>query len=149
MVNTIQLLRDMIAIPSVNPMTTNSGAPVERAMGNFIETMLTRAGIDCERQQVADGRDNVIGIVQGNSNGAGVMLNSHMDTVPVDNMSISPFDPTIKDGRIYGRGSCDAKASLAAMLTAVMNYTQQSVRPATVVFAAMADEEFSFQVRGN
>jgi acetylornithine deacetylase len=144
MVNTIQLLRDMIAIPSVNPMTTNSGAPVERAMGNFIETMLTRAGIDCERQQVADGRDNVIGIVQGNSNGAGVMLNSHMDTVPVDNMSISPFDPTIKDGRIYGRGSCDAKASLAAMLTAVMNYTQQSVRPATVVFAAMADEEFSF-----
>jgi acetylornithine deacetylase len=144
MVNTIQLLRDMIAIPSVNPMTTNSGAPVERAMGNFIETMLTRAGIDCERQQVADGRDNVIGIVQGNSNGAGVMLNSHMDTVPVDNMSISPFDPTIKGGRIYGRGSCDAKASLAAMLTAVMNYTQQSVRPATVVFAAMADEEFSF-----
>jgi acetylornithine deacetylase len=144
MVNTIQLLRDMIAIPSVNPMTTNSGAPVERAMGNFIETMLTRAGIDCERQQVAGGRDNVIGIVQGNSNGAGVMLNSHMDTVPVDNMSISPFDPTIKDGRIFGRGSCDAKASLAAMLTAVINYAQQSDRPATVVFAAMADEEFSF-----
>ena len=146
MVNTIQLLRDMIAIPSVNPMTTNPATPVERAMGNFIETMLTRAGIDCERQQVADGRDNVIGIVHAKSGErvGGVMLNSHMDTVPIDNMSINPFDPTIKDGRIYGRGSCDAKASLAAMLTAVSNYAQQSDRPATVVFAAMADEEFSF-----
>ena len=144
MVNTIQLLRDMIAIPSVNPMTTNSDAPVERAMGNFIETVLTRAGIDCERQQVAEGRDNVVGIVHGNSGSAGVMLNSHMDTVPIDNMAISPFDPTIKDGRIYGRGSCDAKASIAAMLTAVINYAQQSDRPATAVFAAMVDEEFSF-----
>ena len=147
MVNTIQLLRDMIAIPSVNPMTTNSSAPVERAMGNFIETMLTRAGIDCERQQIAEGRDNVIGIVHA-SNGErsryGVMLNSHMDTVPIDNMSIRPFDPMIKDGRIFGRGSCDAKASLASMLTAVINYAQQGDRPATVVFAAMADEEFSF-----
>ena len=147
MVNTLQLLRDMIAIPSVNPMTTNSGAPVERAMGNFIETMLTRAGVDCERQQVAEGRDNVIGIVHANSgerSRAGVMLNSHMDTVPIDNMSISPFDPAMKNGRVYGRGSCDAKASLAAMVTAVVNYAQQRDRPATVVFAAMADEEFSF-----
>jgi acetylornithine deacetylase len=145
MVNTIQLLRDMIAIPSVNPMATNS-APVERAMGNFIETMLTRAGIDCERQQVADGRDNVIGIVHANSSrpATGVMLNSHMDTVPIDNMSIKPFDPIIKDDCIFGRGSCDAKASLAAMLTAVINYAQQRERTATVVFAAMADEEFSF-----
>jgi acetylornithine deacetylase len=67
-----------------------------------------------------------------------------MDTVPIENMSINPFDPVIKDGRIYGRGSCDAKASLAAMLTAVINYAQQCDRPATVVFAAMADEEFSF-----
>jgi acetylornithine deacetylase len=144
MVNTIQLLRDMIAIPSVNPMTTNSSAPVERAMGNFIETILTRAGIDCERQQVAEGRDNVVGIVHGNSGSAGVMLNSHMDTVPIDNMAISPFDPTIKNGHIYGRGSCDAKASIAAMLTAVINYAQQSDRPATAVFAAMVDDEFSF-----
>lgn len=147
MVNTLQLLRDMIAIPSVNPMATNSGTPVERAMGNFIETTLTRAGIDCERQQVAAGRDNVIGIVHANNgqrSRAGVMLNSHMDTVPIDNMSISPFDPAMKNGRVYGRGSCDAKASLAAMVTAVVNYTQQRDRPATVVFAAMADEEFSF-----
>ena len=60
MPNTLQLLRDMIAIPSVNPMRANSGEYVEKAMANFIETMLSRAGIDCERQIVAEGRDNVI-----------------------------------------------------------------------------------------
>lgn len=60
MPNTLQLLRDMIAIPSVNPMRANSGEYVEKAMVNFIETMLSRGGIDCERQIVAEGRDNVI-----------------------------------------------------------------------------------------
>lgn len=145
MPNTLQLLRDMIAIPSVNPMRANSGEYVEKAMANFIETMLSRAGIDCERQTVAEGRDNVIAIVHSTGNGVnGLMLNSHMDTVPVDNMSIKPFDPVIKNGRLFGRGSCDAKASLAAMMSAVIDYAQKPERTQPVVFAAMADEEFAF-----
>lgn len=137
----------MIAIPSVNPMQGNTGEPVERALANFIETILSRAGVDCERQKVVEGRDNVIAIVHANGDSSkadGLMLNSHMDTVPIENMSINPFDPVIKDGRIFGRGSCDAKASLASMMTAVINYAEQRERSATVVFAAMADEEFSF-----
>ena len=145
MSNTLQLLRDMIAIPSVNPMRANSGEPVEQGMVNFIETVLAGAGIDCERQTIAKGRDNVIGIVQSSSsNSNGLMLNSHMDTVPVDNMSISPFDPVIENGCVFGRGSCDAKASIAAMLAAVVDYANQPERPSPVVFAAMADEEFAF-----
>lgn len=145
MVTVLQLLRDMIAIPSVNPMRANSGESVEREMANFIETMLTRARIDCKRQQVTEGRDNVIGIVHSTRNDRnGLMLNSHMDTVPVDNMSIKPFDPVIKNGCVFGRGSCDAKGSIAAMLAAVIDYANRSERPAPVVFAAMADEEFGF-----
>jgi len=141
----LQLLRDMIAIPSVNPMRANSGEFVERGMANFIETILSRAGIDCKRQQVAEGRDNVIGIVHATgSKRNGLMLNSHMDTVPVDNMSIDPFDPVTKNGCVFGRGSCDAKASIAAMLAAVIEYANQPERHAPVVFAAMADEEFGF-----
>ena len=46
MPNSLQLLRDMIAIPSVNPMGQNSGEPVEAGMANFIEAMLARAGIE-------------------------------------------------------------------------------------------------------
>src|SRR5262245_11248546 len=138
MSNTLQLLRDMIAIPSVNPMRANSGEPVEHAMANFVETVLARAGIDCERQTIAKGRDNVIGVVEPTRNGAnGLMLNSHMDTVPIDNMSIKPFDPVIENGCVFGRGSCDAKASIAAMLSAVIDYANQPERSSTVVFAAM------------
>ena len=145
MTNTLQLLRDMIAIPSVNPMRANSGEPVEQGMANFIETVLARAGIDCERQTIAKGRDNVIGIVQPTSSNAnGLMFNSHMDTVPVDNMSVNPFDPVIENGCVFGRGSCDAKASIAAMLVAVIDYATRAKRPSRVVFAAMADEEFAF-----
>jgi succinyl-diaminopimelate desuccinylase len=143
--NTVQLLRDMIAIPSVNPMRANSGETVEERMADFIETVLARARIDCERQTIAKGRDNVIGIVQPTSTGTnGLMLNSHMDTVPVDNMSINPFDPVMENGCVFGRGSCDAKASIAAMLSAVINYANRPERPSPVVFAAMADEEFAF-----
>jgi acetylornithine deacetylase/succinyl-diaminopimelate desuccinylase-like protein len=72
------------------------------------------------------------------------MLNSHMDTVPVANMSIDPFDPVVRDGRVYGRGACDAKGPIAAMLAAVTAYAERRERPTTIVFAAMADEEFAF-----
>ena len=145
MPNALQLLREMIAIPSVNPMRANSGERVEQAMADYIESVLSRAGIDCERQHVAAGRENVIGMVQARGNETnGLMLNSHMDTVPVDNMSIDPFDPVMENGCVFGRGSCDAKASLAAMLSAVIDYASQSERSRPVVFAAMADEEFAF-----
>src|SRR5260221_827627 len=121
----IQLLRDMIAIPSVNPMRAGSGLAVERELVEYVESTLRRAGIDCERQTVTGGRDNLVAIVHANGSSAskksgGLMLNSHLDTVPVTNMTIDPFDPIVRDGRVYGRGACDAKASIAAMMAALM-----------------------------
>jgi len=144
MQSTLQLLRDMIAIPSVNPMgAANQSA--EKGMANFIENVLNGARIDCERQTVSEGRDNLIAIVHSTESDVnGIMLNSHMDTVPVDNMSIKPFDPVIENGRVFGRGSCDAKASIAAMMSALIEYANQPHRPRPAVFAAMADEEFGF-----
>jgi len=144
MQSTLQLLRDMIAIPSVNPMgAANQSA--EKGMANFIENVLNGARIDCERQTVSEGRDNLIAIVHSTESDVnGIMLNSHMDTVPVDNMSIKPFDPVIENRRVFGRGSCDAKASIAAMMSALIEYADQPHRPRPAVFAAMADEEFGF-----
>ena len=144
MQSTLQLLRDMIAIPSVNPMgAANQSA--EKGMADFIENVLNGARIDCERQTVSEGRDNLIAIVHSTESDVnGIMLNSHMDTVPVDNMSIKPFDPVIENGRVFGRGSCDAKASIAAMMSALIEYANQPHRPRPAVFAAMADEEFGF-----
>ncbi|HEV2863187.1 MAG TPA: M20 family metallopeptidase [Pyrinomonadaceae bacterium] len=146
-VDALKTLRDLIAIPSVNPMRPCPGEAVERGVADYIESVLRRAGVDCERQAVFEGRENVVGIVHpsgGAARGGGLMLNSHMDTVPVANMAIDPFDPVVRDGRVYGRGACDAKGPIAAMLAAVTAYAERRERPATVVFAAMADEEFAF-----
>src|SRR5689334_18290223 len=146
--NSIQLLRDLIAIPSVNPMRSDCGEAVESDLVNYIENFFHRSDIDCERQNVGKGRDNLIAIVHPTATKTkknGLMLNSHMDTVPVANMSIAPFDPKLKDGRVYGRGACDAKGSIAAMMTTLVNYAQQTERSTSLVFAAMVDEEYSFQ----
>lgn len=145
----IKFLRDLIAIPSVNPMRAGAGEAVERAVADYIEAELRRAGLDCERQLVAEGRENLIAVVAPSGQGSqadrgGLMLNSHMDTVPVANMAIEPFDPVMRDGRIYGRGSCDAKASLAAMMAAVITHAGRRERRRPLVFAATADEEFTF-----
>ena len=146
-IEAIQLLRDMIAIPSVNPMRVGSDMPVERELVDFVETTLRRAGIDCERQTVAKGRENVVAVIHASGGGDtsnGLMLNSHLDTVPVANMSIDPFDPVVRDGRVYGRGACDAKGSIAAMIAALVSHANSPERPVTIVFAALSDEEFSF-----
>lgn len=146
-IDAIQILRDMIAIPSVNPMRAGSGLPVEHELVRYIEATLRREGIDCQRQQVGEGRENIVAIVDGNGGREareGLMFNSHLDTVPVANMSIDPFAPVWRDGRVYGRGACDAKGSLAAMMAAVVGHANKAERPVPIVFAAMADEEFSF-----
>src|SRR5215212_2549595 len=146
----IKLLRELIAIPSVNPMRAGAGEAVERAVADYIESALRRAGVDCERQTVAEGRENLIAVVAPSGQGSrsdrgGLMLNTHMDTVPVANMAIDPFDPVVRDGRVYGRGSCDAKASIAAMMAALIAHAGRPERTHAVVFAATADEEFTFQ----
>ena len=145
-VEALQTLRELIAIPSVNPMRPCPGEAVERGVADYVESVLRRAGVDCERQTVFEGRENVIGVVHASvgARGGGLMFNSHMDTVPVANMSIDPFDPVVREGRVYGRGACDAKGPVAAMLAAVTAYAGRRERPATIVFAAMADEEFAF-----
>jgi acetylornithine deacetylase/succinyl-diaminopimelate desuccinylase family protein len=148
-IEAIQLLRDMIAIPSVNPMRAGSGLAVERELVEYVESTLRRAGIDCERQAVAEGRDNVVAVIHASGTASrdthdGLMFNSHLDTVPVANMTIEPFDPVVRDGRIYGRGACDAKGSIAAMIATLVAHANSPERPVPVVFAAMADEEFSF-----
>jgi acetylornithine deacetylase len=143
----LKTLKDLIAIPSINPMRANSGEAAERAATDYIESLLRREQIDCERQPVADGRENLIAVVHattGRPTVGGLLLNSHIDTVPVANMAINPFDPVLKDGRIFGRGSCDAKASIAAMLAALLAHAQRSERPRPVLFLATVDEEFSF-----
>jgi acetylornithine deacetylase len=138
--DTINLLRDLIAIDSVNP-TLVSGAAGEGEIARGIAARLRRAGIDVEVQPAGNGRSNVIGVIEGARNGRSLMLCGHMDTVGVAGMN-APFDPVLKDGRVYGRGSQDMKGGLASMIGAVIDLAANGrLKKGRVIFAAVVDEE--------
>src|SRR5205807_7061461 len=73
-----------------------------------------------------------------------ILLDAHQDTVPADGMTIEPFSPVIEGSRLYGRGACDIKGGMAAMLAAFARLVRE--RPAgsaSVVMACTVDEEFT------
>ncbi len=139
---TITLLRDLIAIDSVNP-SLMPGAHGEQELASLVVAKLLEGGVDVEIQDVAHGRSNVVGLVEGKEKGRTLMLCGHMDTVGVAGMS-APFDPVEKDGRIYGRGSQDMKGGLASMIGAVLHLSRTGgLKRGRVMLAAVIDEEYA------
>src|SRR5262252_3320405 len=112
----IGLLRDLIAIDSVNPSLV-PGASGERMIADFVAHELGASGLDVEVREAAPGRPNVVGVLEGRSSGSALMLCGHLDTVGVTGMA-DPFTPVERDGRVYGRGAQDMKGGVAAMLAA-------------------------------
>src|SRR6266571_4134684 len=140
--STIQFLRDLIAINSVNPSLV-SGAAGENQIGAAIADRLRAGGLDVQLEQLTAGRSNVIGVLEGKQKGRSLMFCGHMDTVGVAGME-TPFDPIEKDGRIYGRGSQDMKGGLAAMVAAALELSKSSGLPAgRLVLAVVVDEEYA------
>ncbi|HET6356862.1 M20 family metallopeptidase [Streptomyces sp.] len=136
------LLRDLIAIPSVNPLLPGSeGLADERDLAAFVADRLRAAGIDVEAQEVADGRCNVIAHLPraGEADDHVILLSAHMDTYPAGGPRAG-YEP-VTDGRdLYGRGSADAKGSLAAMMTAFLQAAASPNRRESYL-AATVDEE--------
>jgi len=75
-----------------------------------------------------------------------LLVASHLDTVPVDHMSIAPFDPSVRDGRLLGRGSCDTKAGMAALMAALERVLARGSLARNLVLVGEADEESSGSV---
>src|SRR5437016_4787154 len=100
---TIKLLRDLIAIDSVNPSLVPGGAG-EGQIAHAVADQMRAIGIDVEVTEVSQGRPNVVGVLEGQVPGRSLMLCGHLDTVGVAGMQ-SPFNPVERDGRIYGRGA--------------------------------------------
>jgi acetylornithine deacetylase/succinyl-diaminopimelate desuccinylase-like protein len=141
-----RLLSTLVAIPSVNPMGRSPAGPdfFETRLTDFLEAWLGDQGVRCTRQSISAGRDNLLALYEAPSSRRRVLLDVHQDTVPVDGMIIPPFAPAISQGRLYGRGACDVKGSMAAMLLAFARLVRE--RPsgsASVLLAFTVDEEYT------
>jgi succinyl-diaminopimelate desuccinylase len=142
----VELLRELVAIPSINP--ENKGPRSDPPYGEArvaarVKRHFEPHGLTVELQPVHPGRDNVIVRAPGaEAIAPPLLLEAHMDTVDVEGMT-APFDARLDGSRLHGRGSCDTKASLASMMTALRRVVEKRAplrRPVWLV--ASADEEF-------
>ncbi len=139
------LLSNLISINSVNP-AVDPGSPGETKIGQFVSDFFKHHRISVEKQEVLPGRFNVLGKVKGKDPSHYLLFDAHLDTVSVQGMEIPPFTPEIHNNRMYGRGSCDVKAGLAAMMMALRQVAQSGEEPPlSVCLLASIDEEHSFQ----
>jgi acetylornithine deacetylase len=147
MLETTRLLRDLVALPSVNPMGRALHTPdlYEHRVTAYLEDFFRGLGVPCERQPVAPQRDNILARWEARGARRTLVLEAHQDTVPTDNMTVEPFGARIEGGRLYGRGACDIKGGMAAMLAALVRLVRD--RPAgaaNVIMACSVDEEHTF-----
>lgn len=143
-INRDQLIADlsaMIRCASVNTFGAPTDQGAEAAMADLFEGQLRDIGLEIGTHEVAPGRRNVWGTLKGQGAGPTILLAGHMDTVGVDGYG-DPFEPVVKDGNIYGRGSCDMKAGLAAYLAVARHLRGSGTMLAgDLVIAGVIDEE--------
>lgn len=143
----IDLLRDLIRIPSVNHGTGEAGDANERVCAERIAEALRGAGIELKIVEKKAGRGNLIARVKGTGAKPPLLLNAHLDVVEAEAgaWKHDPFAAEIHDGYVWGRGAVDMK-HMAAMSTCVMTLLARRAKEGLlldrdVIFAAVADEE--------
>jgi acetylornithine deacetylase/succinyl-diaminopimelate desuccinylase family protein len=139
----LRILRDLVAIPSVNPdfAPGRKEGTGENQVAQQVAATARALGLEVEVQPVLPERPNVLARLAPPARPARrILLAAHMDTV---NGTPEQFRPRQKDNRLYGRGACDTKGSLAAMLVALGTLARAKQRPSQteIVLAALVDEE--------
>ena len=137
----LALTRALVACDSRNPAFAPD-APGEGAAARLLADTLTAWGFTVDLVDVAPNRPNVIARIGGGHGGRSLILNGHLDTVGVAGMTHDPFGADIRDGRLYGRGSCDMKAGIAAMCAAALRAAATGLG-GEVIIAAVVDEEWA------
>ena len=135
-------LSSMVSVPSVNPF--DEPVTEECREQEFAESYLQHmngVGLDTFKRDVADGRPNVFGRRHGSGEGPTVMLAGHLDTVGVEDY-VDPFNPVVRNRKLYGRGSCDMKAALAAYIEVgrILDHAGLTLK-GDLLIAGVADEE--------
>lgn len=141
----VDLLQELIRIPSVNPDNSpGTDLTGEQAMADHVQNLLTGWGFTVHQEEIQPGRPNVIARAPGSDARPRVLLGPHLDTVGVGGMSIAPFSGEEKDGCIWGRGSSDTKGPMAAMLIALHERKDQLADlPVACDFVGFMGEESS------
>ena len=140
-----KLLRELISIPSVNPafMPDQPDWIGEHRVADFLAHQADRVGLELEFQKVLPNRSNLLAKLTpaGGRPKQRVLLAPHMDTVGV--VDGSKFKPKLVGDRLFGRGACDTKGSVAAMFSALMDLARSGTRPkdTEIALLALVDEE--------
>jgi len=143
----VDLLSELVRIPSINPAFKIEGGEEawygEAAMADKLLSIFRQWGIAAEMDEVVPGRPNVIARVKGVAGGPSMLWEAHMDTVQVTGME-DPFTPILRDGKLYGRGAVDDKASLVSFMLA-LRLLHETPPPGDVTLLAAIDEEYNFR----
>ena len=134
-------LQDVVAIDSVNP-SLPGGREGEAGMVEYLSAFFEGLGLPVELSEVLPGRHNLVARLEGEDPDRALLFECHMDTASVEVMSIPAFEPHIRGGLMYGRGSADTKAGGVAMMHAMKRLVETGVKPPrTILYAGCADEE--------
>jgi acetylornithine deacetylase len=146
--NVIELLKVLVRIPSINPMGRTDipdSLLYEDRLVDFLDEQFDQRGIDYYRIAIAPRRSNIVATYQPERFVRHILFQSHTDTVPVDGMNSDPFSGVIENGKLHGRGACDVKGGLAAMLAAFLRICEEKpANAAKLTVAFTVDEEHTF-----
>ena len=131
----VNVLKEMIGIPSI--------VGEEGKLANYLYDELKSLGFSCELHEVEPGRPNIYAKLEGNGPGKRLHFNGHTDTIPVvEGWDTDPFEPVIKDGRLYGLGACDMKGGIACIMNVLRAFAKSGCQfNGELSFSGVIDEE--------
>lgn len=138
----ISLLSDLVRIPSVHPRMGGGG---EAEIGRYLADRLRGLGLAPTVIEVHPGRPNVLVTLPGKPGGMHLLFEAHTDTVPPSTGQADPFAPCLEGDRLYGRGSCDTKASVTAAFLALASFLPAREGRATITVAFTMGEELGHE----
>lgn len=144
--NAIDILAGLVRIPSVNPCGRPSDdAEVfgEQKIAAHIASFLDTIDIPSSIRPFGPDRCSLFAAVAGRDQSRRLLFNAHLDTVGIEGMTVDPFGAEFKDGRLYGRGAVDDKASVAALMIALSRLQESGMLPSSSIHVIFSgDEEY-------